>query len=98
MGKKSTVDTLAADVMAILEEYQGEVEKLNAETVKPLVRCHTTAFKENLNDVLGKSHLNLFTDQVERDRILVKPVTDEIIVTDCLLPPYRRFIRVLRQR
>ncbi len=33
---KTTVDTLAADVMAILEEYTGDVERLNTETVKEI--------------------------------------------------------------
>ena len=42
---KSTVDTLAADVMAILEEYQGEVEKLNAKTVKEIAKKGKEALK-----------------------------------------------------
>lgn len=34
MAKRSTVDTLAADIQKILDDYAGEIELLNKETVK----------------------------------------------------------------
>ena len=36
MAKRSTIDTLAADIQKILEEYKGDIELLNKETVKKI--------------------------------------------------------------
>lgn len=65
MGKKSTVDTLAADVMAILEEYQGEVEKLNAETVKAIGEKGKQALKSSSSGFGRGKYASGWTSQVE---------------------------------
>ena len=36
MAKKSTVDTLAADIEKILEEYEGDITNLTKETVRKI--------------------------------------------------------------
>lgn len=44
---KTTVDTLAADVMAILEEYTGDIERLNTETVKEIGKKGVQSLKSS---------------------------------------------------
>ena len=47
MAKKSTVDTLEADIKAILDEYQGDIELLNKETVKAIGQKGKQALQDN---------------------------------------------------
>lgn len=47
MAKKSTVDTLAADIQKILEDYDGDVELLNKEAVKAVAQKGKQALQDN---------------------------------------------------
>ena len=47
MAKKSTVDTLAADIQTILNEYEGDIELLNKETVKKIGQKGKQALQDN---------------------------------------------------
>lgn len=44
---KSTVETLAADIQKILDEYEGDVELLNQQTVKEIAKRGKQALKSN---------------------------------------------------
>lgn len=53
MAKKSTVDTLAADIEKILEEYQGDVELLNKQTVKAVAQKGKQALQNSSRSSFG---------------------------------------------
>ena len=44
---KSTVDTLAADIRQILEDYEGDIQNLTKETVKKIGNKGVQALKSN---------------------------------------------------
>ena len=50
---KSTVDTLAADIQAILEDYQGDVELLNKETIRQIAQKGKQALQANSRSSFG---------------------------------------------
>ena len=49
MAKKSTVDTLAADIQQILDEYEGDISNLTKETVKKIGDKGKQALQSNSN-------------------------------------------------
>lgn len=44
---RSTVDTLAADIQKILEDYEGDIENLTKETVQKIGRKGVEALRSN---------------------------------------------------
>lgn len=52
MAKKSTVDSLAADIQQILEEYESDVENLTREAVQEIGKKGVQALKSN-SEVFG---------------------------------------------
>lgn len=53
MAKKSSVITLAADIQKILEEYEGDVELLNKETIKKIGQKGKQALQQKSRDTFG---------------------------------------------
>ncbi len=50
---KSTVDTLASDIQKILDDYKGDVELLNKETVKKIGQKGKQALQNNSKSSFG---------------------------------------------
>lgn len=65
-----TIDNLASAIEDILEQYEGDVEDLNAETVKEVVKLGVKAVKSN-SGVFGGTgkYANGWTSQVETGRM-----------------------------
>ena len=65
-----TVDNLASAIEDILEQYEGDVENLNAETVKEVVKLGVKAVKSN-SGVFGGTgkYASGWTSQVETGRM-----------------------------
>lgn len=64
-----TIDNLASAIEDILEQYEGDVEDLNAETVKEVVKLGVKAVKSN-SGVFGGTgkYASGWTSQVETGR------------------------------
>lgn len=87
---------IAAEILAMSVRHMLRFHnRLYTVLFKTFVRSHAAALEVYLHKISGQADLHLFADQIKGNRVVVKPVTDEIVVADNLLLPQRRLIRVL---
>ena len=102
-------DTILAFDRDIKENYADVVrrmighmlflnDRLDTEIFLPFVASNTAALEIHLDEILCHPDLHLFTDEIEWHRIFIDPVGDQIVVSDGLLFPHRRLIRLFRQQ
>ena len=70
MAKRSTVETLAADIQQILDEYEGDITHLTKETVRKIGNKGKQALKSN-SGVFGGTgkYAAGWTSKVEETRL-----------------------------
>lgn len=76
MAKKSTVDTLAGDIQKILDDYSGDVELLNKETVQKIGQKGKQALQANARNSFGGTgkYASGWSSKVEETRGSAKAI------------------------
>lgn len=74
MAKKSTVDTLAADIEQILEDYEGDVENLTKEAVKEIGQKGVQSLKSSSGVFKGTKYKSGWTSKIEESRMGAKAI------------------------
>lgn len=74
MAKKSTVDTLAADIEQILEDYEGDVENLTKEAVKEIGQKGVQSLKSSSEVFKGTKYKSGWSSKVEESRMGAKAI------------------------
>lgn len=71
---RATIDTLAADIKAILDEYEDDVEQLSKETVKAVAQKGKQALQSSARGTFGGTgkYASGWSVQVEETRMSVK--------------------------
>lgn len=74
MAKKSTVDTLAADIEQILEDYEGDVENLTKEAVKEIGQKGVQSLKSSSGVFKGTKYKSGWASKIEESRMGAKAI------------------------